>query len=156
MPSSHIDGRVKRPCSRNFRLTKIGTGMIFRRSPSDVLWQSPKVSSGCGLTHAIFTRKAVGQWTDSTWKAIEIHLYKVLTHFPCHFHPPSDGQDWRVISWSFALFKLARCSHEIGGNRLSCQCVTAPLVVLLSIQFHVLWNIMTFEQLAGAELGIYL
>lgn len=40
MPSSHIDGRVK-------RLTKIGMAMIFRRSPSAVLWQSPKVSSGC-------------------------------------------------------------------------------------------------------------
>jgi hypothetical protein len=34
-----------------------------------------------------------------------------------------------------------------------CQRVTAPLVVLLSMPFRVLGNLMIFEQLAGAEPG---
>lgn len=53
-----------------------------------------------------------GQWADSTWKAIEIRLYRVLTQFPRHFHPS--------LRWTrLESDKLARCSQEIGANRLS-------------------------------------
>jgi hypothetical protein len=53
-----------------------------------------------------------------------------------------DEQDLQISSWPGVL------------NSHLCQRVIVPLVVLLSMQLRVLWNLMIVEQLAGAEPSI--
>jgi hypothetical protein len=78
-----------------------------------------------------------GLWADSTWKAMEIRLYRALTQFPHHFDPS--------LRWTrLENDKLELCNSQAGQMfsedwSKATQRVTAPLVVLLSIQFHVLW-----------------